>query len=82
VGAHGGVYDRTTMTLYVNGVQRATAAKTGTITASSRPILVGGNANGIDPLAATENFAGGIDEVRIYTRALTPSEISALASPS
>jgi glucose/arabinose dehydrogenase len=76
-----GVYDGTTMRLYVNGVERAAMAKTGSINISTRPILVGGNANGTGPLAATQNIRGGVDEVRLYTRALTPSEIAALANP-
>jgi glucose/arabinose dehydrogenase len=76
-----GVYDGATLTLYVNGVVRQSAAKTGDISASTRPVLVGGNSNGIDPLAANENLAGEIDEVRLYSRALSASEIAALATP-
>jgi glucose/arabinose dehydrogenase len=77
-----GVYDGATMRLYVNGVERASMAKTGAIAASTRPVLIGGGANGTGPLAATENVAGGIDEARIYAQALTPSEIAALADPN
>ena len=57
--------------LYVNGVQAATRAVTGAIVTSSQPLRIGGNA------AWGESFAGRIDEVRIYNRALTASEIQA-----
>jgi hypothetical protein len=75
-----GVYDGTSLRLYVNGTQQATLAKTGTILASARPILLGGNANTATALAATEALHGRVDDLRLYARALTASEISALAS--
>ena len=74
-----GTYDGATMRLYLNGVERASRTKMGLIVASVRPILVGGNANGGDPLAATETLAGRIDEVRIYAQALSAAEVSSLA---
>jgi hypothetical protein len=43
-------------------------------------VLIGGNANDTNPLVATEILDGRIDDVRLYTRALSASEISALAS--
>ena len=76
-----GVYDGATIKLYVNGVERASMVKTGAIRSSVRPVLVGGNANTADPLAATQYLAGRIDEVRLYTRALTPTEVAELANP-
>ena len=76
-----GVYDGAAMRLYVNGVLRASVAKTGAITSSTRPILVGGNAGGTNPLAAGANLAGGVDEVRLYSRALTSNEIAGLVGP-
>ena len=62
-------YDGTTMRMYVNGVQAGTRAVTGTIAVSSSPLRIGGNA----PWG--EFFAGQIDDVRIYNRALTAAEI-------
>ena len=76
-----GVYDGATIKLYVDGVQRASMDKTGSMLSSSRPVLVSGNANGTAPLAANQNLAGSIDEFRLYTRALGGAEIAALASP-
>ena len=77
-----GVYDGTEMTLYVNGVERASTAKTGNLASSTRPLLVGANANGTDPLAVSENLAGGVDEIELFSRALSPSEVAALANPA
>jgi hypothetical protein len=56
-------YDGATMRLYVNGVQVASAAQTGPIGASSQPLTIG------------SNWSGLIDELRIYNRALTASQI-------
>jgi len=56
-------YDGATMRLYVNGVQVASAAQTGPIGASSQPLTIG------------SNWSGLIDEVRIYNRALSASQI-------
>lgn len=60
-----GTYDGTTMRLYVNGVQVSSQAQTGTIAASTQPLTIGAN------------WAGLIDEVRIYNRALGATEIQA-----
>ena len=76
-----GVYDGSMMRLYVNGVLRASMAMTGKIQSSSRPILVGGTATTADPLAATQYLGGSVDEVRLYTRALSATEVAALANP-
>ena len=65
-------YDGTTLRLYVNGVQAATRAVTGTIRASTGVLRIGGNSTWND-----EWFAGLIDEVRVYNRALSAAEIQA-----
>jgi glucose/arabinose dehydrogenase len=74
-----GVYDGSRMTLYVNGVARATLSKSGNIVSSTRPVLVGANANGRRPLAATQNLNGQLDEVRLHSQALSAAEIRTLA---
>ena len=61
-------YDGTTMRLYINGTEVANQAQTGVIATSSDALMIGGNLSG-------ENFVGTIDEVRIYSRPLTASEI-------
>jgi len=62
-------YDGTTQRLYVNGVQVASRAQTGPIVTSNSPLRIGGNA------VFGEFFQGRIDEVRIYNRALSATEI-------
>ena len=62
-------YDGATLRLYRNGVQEASRPLTGSIAVSSSPLRIGGNA------LWGEYFAGTIDEVRIYNRALSVSEI-------
>jgi hypothetical protein len=64
-------YDGSMLRLFVNGVQVASAAYTGSLSTSTNPLRIGGNSG------FGEYFAGVIDEVRIYYRALTPSEIAA-----
>jgi hypothetical protein len=64
-------YDGTTLRLYVNGVQTAATARTGNLVSSTSPLRIGGNT------VWAEFFAGRIDEVRIYQRALSAAEIQA-----
>ncbi len=59
-----------TLTWYVNGVSNSTAASYAPAVASSNPVRIG--------LGYTGNyFAGKIDEVRVFRRALSSSEINA-----
>jgi hypothetical protein len=62
-------YDGATMRLYVNGVQVATRAQTGAIATSTNPLQIGGDS------IYGQYFAGRIDEVRIYNRALSAAQI-------
>ena len=62
-------YDRTTMRLYINGVQVANRAQTGNIQTSTGALNIGGDS------VFGQWFQGKIDEVRIYNRALSQSEI-------
>ncbi len=64
-------YDGANIRLYVNGTQAATVAQTGAITTSTGVLHIGGNA------VWSEWFQGLIDEVRIYNRALSATEIQA-----
>lgn len=65
-----GTYDGATLRLYVNGTQVASVAQTGGIPASTGALSIGG-----DSLNSQQFFAGVIDEVRIYNRALNATEI-------
>ena len=62
-------YDGATMRFYVNGVQVASRAQTGAIATSTNPLQIGGDS------IFGQYFAGRIDEVRIYNRALSASEV-------
>jgi len=62
-------YDGTTLRLFVNGEQVATKAATGAMPNTTGALRIGGNA----PWG--EYFSGLIDEVRVYNRALSVSEI-------
>jgi hypothetical protein len=64
-------YDGTTLRLYINGSVVGNWAGGGAIVTSALPLRIGGNA------VWGEYFAGLIDEVRIYSRALTAIEIQA-----
>src|SRR6185369_11070366 len=62
--------------LFVNGSQVSTLARTGTIASSTNPLELGGDS------IFGQFFKGIIDEVRIYSVALTPSQIQAdMATP-
>jgi hypothetical protein len=62
-------YDGSTLRLYVNGTQVASTAHTGAIATSTNPLQIGG-----DSLYG-QNFAGLIDNVRVYNVALTAAQI-------
>jgi hypothetical protein len=62
-------YDSTALRLYVNGREVSRTRVTGEIQRSGDPLWIGGNA----PFG--EHFSGRIDELRVYDRALGPSEI-------
>jgi hypothetical protein len=64
-------YDATTIRLYVNGVQVASAAKTGALAATAGALRLGGNG------VWGEWFAGRIDDVRLYDKALTAAQVQA-----
>ncbi len=62
-------YDGTTIRLFINGVLAATKAQTGSLLASTQPLRFGGDA------LWSEWFQGSLDEIRVYNRALSATEI-------
>jgi len=73
-------YDGATLRLYVNGSLIASRAATGNIVSDpSRPLILGAGQND-GSSAVQEAVSGRIDDVRLYTRALSATEIQALAS--
>jgi hypothetical protein len=64
-------YDGAAMRFYINGQLVATRSQTGNIAVGNQPLRIGGNN------VSGEFFKGLIDEVRIYNRPLSASEITA-----
>ena len=64
-----GTYDGASLKIYINGVQSSSLSMTGTLSLSSGPLTIGAN-------ALSENFFGSIDEVRVYDKVLSSSEIT------
>lgn len=74
----GYTWDGSTHRLYLDGVEVGSNPYTGTIGTSSKNALVASKYRG----AGFEGFFGGeIDELRIYNRALSTSEIQVLSTP-
>ena len=72
-------YDGATMRLYVDGHLDNSAASTGSITSSGTfGMLIGARSDGTN----ASNFAGLIDELSVYNRAIGPAEVAALAGMS
>ena len=69
-----GTYDRQFVRIYINGVEVGSAASTAPIPNSTRDLYIGNE----DLLSGTRAFDGLIDELVIYDRALSPSEIRAI----
>jgi hypothetical protein len=63
-------FDGATVRLYVNGAQVASQAQTTPLASTNGTLQIGGDSY------PGEFFAGRIDEVRIYNRALTAAQIS------
>ena len=62
-------YDGATLRLYVDGTQVASKAATGSIATSTSPLRIGGDA------VWGEYFQGLIDNVRVYSRAVSATEL-------
>jgi sialidase-1 len=69
-----GVLGRTGLTLYVDGVARVMDPTARPLIYVARDLWVGRR-----ELGATNNFQGGIDDVRVYRRALAAQEIQEIA---
>jgi len=67
-------YDGSTMRLYINGVEEDWTPGPAAIAASALNVGIAGQSNG------SRRYRGDMDDVRIYSRALTPAEVAALAS--
>lgn len=68
-------YGSGSVTLYVNGSAVGAGMLAAPITTDTTPIIVG---TGDNPVVGSDSFPGAIDEVQIYNRALSSSEIATL----
>jgi hypothetical protein len=62
-------YDGATLQLYVNGTQIASVARTGSLATSTNPLQIGGDS------IYGQYFTGAVDEIRVYSVALTQAQI-------
>jgi hypothetical protein len=69
-----GTYDKVNAKIFVDGVQTGSTAYSNSISGTSLPIRIGGD----DRTPVGNFFPGTIDDVRIYNRALSASEVQAL----
>jgi len=65
------VYDGSSLKFYVNGTLKATTVNAGSIASSTSPLYIGASA-----AFGGRGFAGGIDEVTIWNKALSQAEIA------
>jgi hypothetical protein len=74
-----GTYDGTTARLYLNGAEmtRLEMAVSGPFPKDTTPVILGGNGNNA---STTELFPGRIDDIMLYSRALSATEIAQIAS--
>jgi hypothetical protein len=66
-------YDGAALSIFVDGTQGATTAANGTVNASTANLILGSFQEGL------AHFAGSLDAVRLYDRALSTEEIQASA---
>jgi hypothetical protein len=74
-----GVYDGAMARLYLNGIELESQALTGRFAEDTTPVILGGNGNDASGIP-TELFPGPIDELMLYSRALSATEIGDLAA--
>ncbi len=65
-------YDGKTQAIYINGILETSSKVEEEVSTTNRPLYIGCRN------AATDFWSGGLDEVRIYNRALNQEEITAL----
>jgi len=71
-------YDGSLVSFYINGVLSSFFPRTGTVRTNSNNLAIGRHGGDINQLGDDFFFKGTIDDVRIYNRALTPTEIAQL----
>jgi hypothetical protein len=69
-------YDGSVVRFYVDGAEVMSQTLTGPFKPDTTPVILGGNGNA--GAGVTERFAGRIDEIMLYRRALSATEIARL----
>ncbi|MDB6067149.1 MAG: type sorting protein [Pedosphaera sp.] len=73
-----GTWNGSTMAIYYNGVLRTSISTTGTVATTTDALTIAAkNGSG----AAGDYMLGSLDDVRVYNRALSPSEILTVMAP-
>jgi RHS repeat-associated protein len=73
-----GVYDGTHLLAYVDGKQVGSVSASSTFTGySAHDVFVGGGVESVDGSATVDSLEAGIDDVAIYTHALSAAEVAA-----
>ncbi len=76
-----GTYDGSDMKIYVDGFEVATMEASGLIGITQDPLYIGTKSENVDPLQHPgDYFKGKLDDVRVYSYALSSTEIEALAA--
>lgn len=75
-----GVCDGSELRLYIDGLLDASIHCSGRINSRSDPVLIAANSN--DPFSESDlnSWYGFIQDVRVYSYALTPEEVAAVSS--
>ncbi|MBO2448879.1 hypothetical protein J4573_17375 [Actinomadura barringtoniae] len=76
-----GAYDGSALVVYVDGKEAGRVAYSGNIDWSSWDVNVGRNSESMQDALKGRMAHGSVDDVRIYGRALTPTEMAAGADP-
>ena len=66
------VYDGSYMRFYLNGVEKDSFPKTGNMDVNDYPVVIG-----LDGWNPSQHYKGKIDEVKVFSRALSAEEIEA-----
>lgn len=73
-----GTYDGTTMKLWINGNVSTSTATSTTVSTNALPLFIGSSPGSSGASISEEHFNGVLDDVRVYNRALTASEMKKL----
>lgn len=74
-----GTYDGAVMRLFVDGVEIGSRPLTGNIRTDDNPVTIGGEENNPVQGDVENELDGYVDDVRIYSRALSAAEVAELA---